>query len=100
MEYQKGSGILSNISTLTLPLGLAKLATIEPKNNDKKEDNKGKNVSNLNKSKSIKNSYGGAFAENILIEAGLSVVPFALISSLEYFDENDKKTCEKTKQNQ
>lgn len=88
MDYQKGSGIMADISTLALPLGLARVATSNLLKNEESSESKSEN----SKSQIPKNSYGGAFAENILIEAGLSVVPFALISSLEYFDKNDKKS--------
>ena len=78
---------MADISTLALPLELARIASSNVLKTDNKSENKSREELQSEKKKTI----GGAFAENILIEAGLSVVPFALISSLEYFDKNDEK---------
>ena len=40
MDYQKGSGILADISTLALPLGLAGLATSNSLENDENSKSK------------------------------------------------------------
>ena len=91
MNSQSGSGIMSNIATLGLPFGLTALSHIDRL---KSKDNQSKQSSSKTDIQS-KDKKGGAFAQNIIIEAGLSVVPFALIGSLEYFDKDKVETSSK-----
>ena len=89
-SYQIGKGFATNLLTLGVPIGLSIAAN---KLNSK-------NITKKNKPKKVDDQDGGFLEKNLILEAGLSVVPFGLISALEYFDNkpnNTKKTSDKDK---
>ena len=89
VSSQQGSGLMAELLTLGVPIGLSiaanKLDFSMIKENDKNQE-------------------GGFLEESLIKEIGLSVVPFGLISTLEYFDKdntenNKKETKEENKEN-
>ena len=72
MNNQEGSGIISNIINLGFPIGLSVISNMDFNN----EENK--------------NQDGGFISDSLVVEAGLSIVPFSLLGMLELIKDNDK----------
>lgn len=68
MNKQVGSSIISDLATLSFPIGLS---IISYPNNNREHEKKDK----TNDSQS-----GGFLSENILIETGLAILPFSLLA--------------------
>lgn len=84
MSNQVGSGLTNELLSLGLPIGLAiishKLGSKDTKANETKKKQK-----------------GGFLSDSLIIEAGLSVVPFALIGALETIDTKKDDKSSKNK---
>ena len=79
-NIQTGSGIFADVLTLSVPIGLAVASN--------KLINKGQA-----KNETKDEQDGGFLGTNLLQELGISVVPFALLGTLDYWpSKNDKKT--------
>ena len=92
MNKQLGSGIISDLATLSFPIGLSIISYPNNKKDTEKE----------NKSNNLEDNFKGGFlSENILIETGLSVLPFSLLAlsdlySNKLINDKDDKTLENT----
>jgi len=85
-KVQEGGNILQNLVNLGMPLGLSIIAA------------KGSNIGNKDKktSKSDDSQLGGdILSNNLFLEFGLSVVPFGLISLIDFNSKEDKSTKKK-----
>ena len=75
MNKQIGNGLISDLATLSFPLGLSIISKLD---NEKKEE---------------KDHKGGFLSDNMIIETGLAVIPFSLLSLADLYSkdkENDK----------
>jgi hypothetical protein len=73
MNYQEGSGIISDIINLGFPIGLGVVSNMDFNKKDKEKQD------------------GGFISDSLVVEAGLSVVPFSLLGMLELVSEEVKE---------
>ena len=79
-----GGGFVTDILSLGLPIGLGITA------------NK-LGLGNIKDKKKPKDQEGGFLEKNLILEAGLSVVPFALIGAIEYLNGDKSKETKSNK---
>ena len=86
-KVQEGGNILHNLVNLGMPIGLSIIAA------------KGSDIDNKDKktSKSDDSQLGGdILSNNLFLEFGLSVVPFGLISLIDFNSKEDKSIKKNT----